>query len=94
MKTGLYPPELPLINLDFDWTYRKLLSALSVRVWSMLDRAWENLCATVARIVMTFMDALLLHHGPHGKLAATWPTGSMVLWAVVLLGACLVFYYV
>jgi multicomponent Na+:H+ antiporter subunit D len=94
MKTGLYPPELPAINLDFDWTYRKLLPAVSVRVWSMLDRAWETLCATVTRIVVTLMDALLLHHGPHGKLAATWPTGSMVLWAVVLLGACLVFYYV
>jgi multicomponent Na+:H+ antiporter subunit D len=94
MKTGLYPPELPAINLDFDWTYRKLLPAVSVRVWAMLDRAWENLRATVARIVVTLMDALLLHHGPHGKLAATWPTGSMVLWAVVLLGACLVFYYV
>jgi len=94
VRTGIYPPELRLINLDFDWTYRKLLPAASIRVWSMLDRAWENLCSAVEYGVGGFMDALLRHHGPHGKLASTWPTGSMVLWAVVLLGACLVFYYV
>ncbi|MCB1921876.1 MAG: Na(+)/H(+) antiporter subunit D, partial [Candidatus Competibacteraceae bacterium] len=94
MKLGWYPPEIPSVNLDFDWLYRKLLPAVSIRVWSMLDRAWENLCSAVECGVGGFMDALLRHHGPHGKLAATWPTGSMVLWAVVLLGVCLVFYYV
>ena len=36
---------------------------------------------------------LACHHGQYGVLATTWPTGSMVLWAVVLLGACLIFYY-
>jgi multicomponent Na+:H+ antiporter subunit D len=59
----------------------------------MLDRTWGRLYATVEQVVVTFMYVLLRHHGPHGKLAATWPTGSMVLWAVVLLGICLVFYY-
>jgi multicomponent Na+:H+ antiporter subunit D len=34
------------------------------------------------------------HHGPQGILARAWPTGSMALWAVFLLGAYLVFYYV
>ena len=33
-------------------------------------------------------------HGPEGRLARTWPTGSMVLWVAILLAACLVFYYV
>ncbi len=93
MKMGWYPPEIPSVNLDFDWTYRKLLPAVTVRVWSLLDRAWGRLNSTVECGVMGVMGALSRHHGPHGKLAATWPTGSMVLWAVVLLGACLVFYY-
>jgi multicomponent Na+:H+ antiporter subunit D len=43
--------------------------------------------------VEALIAGLSRHHGPHGLLAATWPTGSMVLWAVLLLGACLVFYY-
>jgi multicomponent Na+:H+ antiporter subunit D len=46
-----------------------------------------------ARRVEALIAGLSRHHGPHGLLAATWPTGSMVLWAVLLLGACLVFYY-
>ena len=37
---------------------------------------------------------LARHHGPQGVLARTWPTGSMVLWVAVLLGAYLVFYYI
>ena len=31
--------------------------------------------------------------GPGGILGRTWPTGSMVLWAVVLLLAYLLLYY-
>ena len=33
------------------------------------------------------------HHGPQGVLARTWPTGSMALWAVILLLAYLLLYY-
>jgi multicomponent Na+:H+ antiporter subunit D len=35
------------------------------------------------------ISALFRHHGPQGLLARTWPTGSMVLWVAVLLGAYL-----
>ncbi|MCP5197181.1 MAG: Na(+)/H(+) antiporter subunit D [Gammaproteobacteria bacterium] len=93
MKTGLYPPEIRSINLDFDWTYRKLLPAVILRVWSLLDRAWGSLSSAVECGVTACLGALARHHGPHGKLASTWPTGSMVFWAVALLGICLVFYY-
>lgn len=94
MKLGWYPPEIPSVNLDFDWTYRKLLPAVTVRVWGGLDQAWKCLTDTVGRQVKAVIQFLSLHHGLHGQLAVTWPTGSMVLWAVLLLGACLVFYYV
>ncbi|HRZ08217.1 MAG TPA: Na(+)/H(+) antiporter subunit D, partial [Candidatus Competibacteraceae bacterium] len=90
----IYPPELRSVNLDFDWTYRKLLPAVTVRVWGGLDQAWQCLTDTVERQVKAVIQFLSLHHGLHGQLAVTWPTGSMVLWAVLLLGACLVFYYV
>ena len=94
VRSGIYPPELRSVNLDFDWTYRKLLPAATVRVWGGLDRAWTCLTDTVERQVKAVIQFLSLHHGLHGQLAVTWPTGSMVLWAVLLLGACLVFYYV
>ena len=31
-------------------------------------------------------------HGPVGPLAKSWPTGSMVLWVVILLVVYLLFY--
>lgn len=81
------------ISLDFDWFYRRFGTALgrelAVRTTRMRARV---LGATVAR-VRTFTDELFRHHGPHGVLAQTWPTGSMVLWVAILLGAYLVFYF-
>lgn len=93
VRTGIYPPELRSVNLDFDWCYRKLLPAASQRVWTLALQVWEAFNFAMERRVEALIGALSRHHGPHGLLAATWPTGSMVLWAVLLLGACLVFYY-
>lgn len=93
MKTGLYPPEIPSVNLDFDWIYRKFLPTATVRVWGTLERAWEGLTGVLAHQFELLIRALTRHHGLHGKLATTWPTGSMVLWVTVLLAACLIFYY-
>ncbi|MBT3534197.1 MAG: hypothetical protein HN478_09985, partial [Rhodospirillaceae bacterium] len=45
----------------------------------------KRLSQLIARIFRT--------HGPHGILARTWPTGSMVLWAAALLALSLLFYY-
>lgn len=94
VRSGIYPPELRSVNLDFDWTYRKLLPAVAIRVWGGLDRGWTYLTEQAARQARLMIQFLSVHHGLYGKLAVTWPTGSMVLWAVLLLGACLVFYYV
>ncbi|MGB5062830.1 MAG: Na(+)/H(+) antiporter subunit D [Candidatus Competibacter sp.] len=93
VRSGLYPPELRSVNLDFDWIYRKFLPAVTVRVWGTLERSWAYLNDMLARQFEILVRALSRHHGLHGKLAATWPTGSMVLWVTVLLAACLVFYY-
>ena len=59
--------------------------------------AISSLDATVRAATLNqwsrMIGALSLHHGPQGILAKTWPTGSMVLWVAVLLGASLVLYY-
>ncbi len=93
VRTGIYPPELRSVNLDFDWCYRRLLPAVATRVWTLALQGWEAVNAGAERLLQTVILLLSRHHGPQGLLAATWPTASMVLWAVLLLGACLVFYY-
>ncbi|MGH8633515.1 MAG: Na(+)/H(+) antiporter subunit D [Burkholderiales bacterium] len=94
MRTGIYPPEMKSVNLDFDWIYRKLGPAIS----TALARAVSNLLARIGAVVsassVRFIRALERHHGPESVLARTWPTGSMALWVMILLLAYLLFYYV
>jgi multicomponent Na+:H+ antiporter subunit D len=91
--SGLYPPELPSVNIDAEWSYRWLLP----RAARALVAAFAPLDALMRRAALDragrMIEGLFRHHGPQGILARTWPTGSMVLWVAVLLAAYLVFYY-
>jgi len=94
MRTGLYPPELSSTNLDFDWSYRRLLpvivEALS-RLYEPLDRYVR---ITFIRQVERIISGVFRHHGPEGALARSFPTGSTVLWVAVLLALYMIFYFV
>ncbi len=94
MRTGLYPPELRLINLDSDWVYRRGLPAVIRRVILLDGRLRPRLLDELQRRGKHLVVWIYRHHGPKGYLARTWPTGSMVLWVAVLLGTCLIFYYI
>jgi multicomponent Na+:H+ antiporter subunit D len=50
--------------------------------------------ALATRRIERFVGQLYRHHGPHGVLARTWPTGSMVLWVAILLGGYLFLYFI
>lgn len=86
---GIYPAELPAVNLDFDWTYRRLLPGLYRGVLATLAPVDRALRAGTEKLLGDATAALFRHHGPRGLLARTWPTGSMVLWVAALLGAYL-----
>jgi multicomponent Na+:H+ antiporter subunit D len=73
------------ITLDFDWLYRVLL----VRLATAVERAWRRVTAwlgarrrDLGAVLRPRIEAWFL---PHGRLAQTWPTGSMVLWMTVIL---------
>jgi len=89
---GLYPPELRAVNLDSDWLYRRLLPATSRRALAILQPLDAALRRTVGRLTQSAIAALTRYHAPRGMLARTWPTGSMVLWVAILLGAYLLAY--
>lgn len=82
------------ISLDFDWFYRRFLKVLSEEFTLKTSATFDRLEQTGLARVHHFIGMLQSHHGPQGILARTWPTGSMVLWVAILLGAYLVFYYV
>jgi len=82
------------VTLDTDWLWRRLGPAILARLDRGADAAWMRLTAgtlSAARLVNT---GLHLHHGPDGILGRTWPTGTMALWATVMLGAYLALSYV
>lgn len=89
----IYPPELKSINLDTEWIYRKFLPdqiKQSLNRLSPVDLQTRN---NLNQLFNKIIQLLSLHHGSHGLLARTWPTGSMVLWVAALLGLTLTLYY-
>jgi multicomponent Na+:H+ antiporter subunit D len=94
MRTGLYPPELKSTNIDVDVIYRKLLPWLWNRlIIQCCGDIWAGILGPSQRRIERIIARLYRHHGPHGALARTWPTGSTVLWVGVMLGGLLLIYY-
>ena len=91
--TGLYPPELPGINIDAEWSYRKALPAIVRWIVSIGGAIRLDALQRLHRRLERFLGQIYRHHGPHGILARTWPTGSMAFWTTLLLGAYLIAYY-
>jgi multicomponent Na+:H+ antiporter subunit D len=90
MRTGLYPPEMRSVNLDFDVVYRRGLPAAVrafVRVFGPIDQgAREGVLRAFRRVV----GQIYRHHGPAGALARTVSAGNMVFWVVAMLAGYLV----
>ena len=82
------------ISLDFDWFYRRFGSDIAAEFVFTGQRMREKFEALLRQEAQRVVRWLFVHHGPAGRLARTWPTGSMVLWVAVLLGTCLIFYYI
>jgi multicomponent Na+:H+ antiporter subunit D len=93
IRTGLYPPEMRCTNLDTDWLYRRVGRAVLRRITNAAGEAQARFYGLVSRRAQRFLVQLYRHHGPHGVLARTWPTGSMVLWVALLLFAYLFLYF-
>lgn len=90
MRTGIHPPEIRAVNLDFDWIYRRALPRLIAWLAAVMARLWHAHSAFWQRRMLGIYQRLYASHGPEGRMAQVWPTGSMVLWIAVLLGVTLV----
>ncbi len=93
MRRGWYPPEKRSVNLDSDWSYRWLAPRV-VRsvggVVSSLDGRFRRLAMAGVAASIRGTGKIL---GPSGGLSRHYPTGFMVLWVSVILGALLLFYF-
>lgn len=93
MKTKLYPAEIRATNLDTDWVYRRLLpgaislgSTAVLAIDGGLRKAFLAILAGVIGIGQKWF-----HEG--GLMGRAWSTNTMAVWATLILGLCLVLYY-
>lgn len=89
MRTGIYPPELRSVNLDSDWTYRRAAPAFLRWLTWAISSLWTGFKTLALDKLWKLTEGLYSTHGPEGRMARVWPTGSMVLWLAVLLAAAL-----
>ena len=90
---GLYPPELPGLNIDAEWSYRKALPALARWALRIGGPARSSALSRAERRLERMLVQIYRHHGPAGVLARTLSTGSTVLWVAILLGLTLLMAY-
>jgi multicomponent Na+:H+ antiporter subunit D len=84
-RSGRYPAEIPGVNLDAEWIYRKMLPAIYGFIRRVLANIGNSLANWMSFVTTRLLAGLARTHGPQGTLARTWPIGSMVLWVAVLL---------
>jgi len=93
MLLRIYPPELPSLNIDADWLYRKAGAAVVARLSVLAGSVRIGSLARAQRRLERFIAQVYRHHGPEGILARTWTTGGTVLWVALLLGGYLIVFY-
>jgi multicomponent Na+:H+ antiporter subunit D len=84
----------PTITLDWDWLWRRLGARLAAALYRRAAHLRQRFVGRAERALSRFLATVYRHHGPTGMLARAWPTGSMALWATLMLGAYLFLYYV
>ena len=88
-KRHLETPELPSVNVDFDWTYRKLLPAVVrgfVRVGGPLR---DSFFTTSRALIGNAIASIQNQCGGNGAFARTWMTGGSVMLVVLILAGYL-----
>jgi multicomponent Na+:H+ antiporter subunit D len=88
-KMGWYPHEIPSLNLDFDWTYRKAAPAVVGWARRVGGEAWSGFTGRAVGGLRRFLGWVETHAGPAGRLGEPWPTGETTFWAALLLGVYL-----
>jgi multicomponent Na+:H+ antiporter subunit D len=94
MKLGIYPPELPAVNVDSDWIYRKAAPEVVRDGYSLATYARLKVWNGVLWVRGAFLRLLAIHHQPpRGTLGEPWSPSATTLWAALLLGFMLLVHY-
>lgn len=95
IRMKAYPPEVPSVNLDFDWVYRRLLPRVGmsfVTLFSAMGKAAKELI--MVRVQKAQGIAVNAFFGEDSRFGKDVDSGFSAMWAAVLLGVYLFLYYV
>jgi multicomponent Na+:H+ antiporter subunit D len=92
-QLGVYPAELPSVNLDSDWFYRKPIPRMVRALWIGVDGIRDSLGLAVRTSIRSAAQWLAEQHTVRGRLGLVWSTGQIAIWSAVLLGGYLLMYF-
>ncbi|MEM7252579.1 MAG: Na(+)/H(+) antiporter subunit D [Pseudomonadota bacterium] len=82
---GLYPPELPSVNLDVDWLYRRPGHAIASGMQRLGASVLDAGQAMLGRTSQLFNRAADRSYGPAGRLITTNTAESMIFATLLIL---------
>ena len=91
--TNLYPPELRSLNIDVDWSHRKLLPSTARLFMQIATPLRDGFINGGKRLIFALVEQVRQHHGPTGIFARTWLTSSSVLVVIIFLALYLLLYF-
>ena len=94
MKAKLYPAEVRSTNLDTDWIYRKLFPRCLGFGGQVIEKVDGGVRNGFLAMIQGFLNWLSRQCNVKGSIGSTWSTSMMAFWAAILLGCCLLLYYV
>ena len=83
--SGLYPPELPSVNLDAEWVYRRLGWRAALGARSRMQALYAVGGSAGTRIGRGIGGWAYRCFGPSGRLGEAWDTSRMAIVMVVVL---------
>ena len=88
--SGLYPPELPSVNLDVEWLYRRVGWRAALAVRSGARAVYAGLGSTGGRAGRSVGAWARRSFGPSGRLGEAWDTSRMAIVMIIVLCVFLV----
>ncbi len=85
VKIGRYPPEIPSLNIDSDWVYRRGLVILYRHVATLCSALLDSFYRIFSGAGQNIMPWLSNLTGPDGPLVRTWRSGNSILFVLVFL---------
>ena len=93
MKTKLYPAEVDATNLDTDWVYRKALPWLISGAGTAIAFVDTGIRKGFIALITGIIKGLQKRFNDQGLMGRAWSTSTMAVWATLILGLCLMLYY-